>query len=195
MAPRILLLLALALSLGFSACENEYPGETVGTFHVIGFLEENTCGAGVGAVNPLDFFVELRRDEETGEAIWRVPQQPIASGAYSDDDYRFEFHRSAAVYGADQLTGRAGCALDENDLVKVSVVPAQLADGGVPDSGTSAQDGGVSDGAILEGINVIELSPTPGSDCSLATSGPTGVFADLPCRVEYTLRGTPHHPI
>lgn len=194
MAPRIAFFLCLFLSLGFTDCENEYPGETVGTFHVIGFLEENTCGSGVGAVNPLEFYVEVRVDDELGEAIWRIPQQPIATGAHSGNDYRFEFNRTAAVYGADPLTGRAGCALDEHDLVQVSIAQ-EVVDGGVPEDDEGGQDAGVESIGILTGINVIELSPTPGSDCSLATSGPTGVFADLPCRVEYTLRGTPHHPI
>jgi len=188
----LLPLLALFL-VGFDACQMDYPGQTAGTYSVVGILEENTCGAGVGALNPLEFFVELRVDDQ-GQATWRRPQQPMVSGGYANGTFHFERNVTAPVYAADPSTGTGACTLLERDVIDATLHEV-LGDGGVVGDASVFEpvDGGVGD-YELRGTSVIDFSPTSDSDCSRSLVASGGPFAALPCRVRYTLTGTPANP-
>jgi len=190
---RHLLPLVAVFLVGFDACEMDYPGETAGTYAVVGILEENTCGAGVGALNPLEFFVELRV-EDTGEAIWRRPQQPMVSGGYANGAFHFERSVTAPVYAADPDLGTGACTLLEHDVIDATLHPV-LGDGGVAADASvfEPSDGGVPE-YELRGSSVVDFSPTADSDCSRSLVAQGGPFAALPCRVRYTLTGTPAKP-
>lgn len=176
-----------------NGCGVHYPGNTAGTYKVVGSLQENTCGAGVGAMNPLDFFVELRV-EDGGAAIWRRPQQAMVTGTYANGAFHFERDVSAPVYDADPTLGTGACTLLEHDTIDATL-HSTLSDGGVvADAAVFApMDGGVPDYELL-GSNVIEIAPSSDSDCSRSLVSAGGPFDALPCRVRYTLTGTPAKP-
>jgi hypothetical protein len=202
--------IALVL-LGNSPCEPTYPGEPVGSFDVVGRLEANSCGStAVPALDPLTFFVEVRR--EGGQAFWRRPEAPLVSGTVTEaGGYRFRHRSSILAIEADPAQGNAGCRLEQVETVEVTLdgLASSPADGGRDGGGS---DGGGSDGggsgaadasgspgdagpaASLTGVNRVELAPSSGSACGALLGAQGGPFAALPCEVEYALEGTSRPP-
>jgi hypothetical protein len=60
------------------ACLAHQPGTSLGTYAVTGTLGTQTCGAGVGAVDPWKFDMRLSRSGTT--LYWLQPAAPALSG-------------------------------------------------------------------------------------------------------------------
>ncbi len=179
-----------------------WPGEPVGTFHVVGTLEDNTCGTmAVPAQEEVVFSAEIRTDGS--QAFWRRPQAAIIYGAVgADGTFTFRLETQASLTGADPDGGTANCVLSRQEVLAVRVMPSD--DGGVPagdgggpagnGSDAGADDGGAANGdagaaLMLEGTHDITFTPVAGSDCTLATAASGGPFLGLPCALHYQLAG------
>jgi hypothetical protein len=170
-------------------CEARVPGETVGAFDVVGHLEENSCGVGaVPAVDPLAFPVEIR-DDRGRPLWWRRGEIPV-EGRVEEEALVFRRASRARVLASDPTVGFPGCTVVTEETVRVIVEPpgADAPDAAVADAGAS------NESSPLDGTNVAELSPEPGSDCRplLAVFG--GPWQALPCRVSYRLEGSRRRP-
>jgi len=173
-------------AVGVCGCAPRYPGEPVGTFHVVGALVENTCGASaVPAFDPLVFDVEVRADR--GQGFWRRPMLPVVSGTYGRDGaFRFSTVSQAKVLDPIEELGLPGCVVTQTEVVSGQLRElsadggtyadagdaSDLADAGMPDHDASLDDdadaGEIALG--LSGDNTVALSPTPGSACAAATA-------------------------
>lgn len=180
-----------------------HPGQTLGTFQVVGSLDANGCGAAVPALDPIAFEVEVRDDR--GRGIWVRGDGPIQTGVQLPDGaYRFRTGATVPVISAQP--GYRGCNLQQVEMIEVHVTPTTsiaLAgeDGGLqPDAGTAdadaGADGGVPERAMeLSGISEIQYTPTSTSDCSPLPVVNGGPWAALPCTLRYTLFGTGTGPM
>lgn len=198
------------LALAFGCVPTEVPGETAGTFDIVGSLQENTCGAtALPAHDPLVFSAEVRSDGTQG--FWRRPEEASLPGSVLDGEYRFTFRQQLPVLAPDPASGYVGCALIQEETIQAVIDDSlMLDDAGAPiDAGQADADEGDSGGADggadagsddtdplapFGGTDIVTLVPAPGSNCVplLAIAG--GPFLELPCRIEYTLRGTATEP-
>ncbi len=169
------------------SCTLELPGESVGTFQVTGTLTENACGpAAVPALNTIEFPVDIRNRK--GEAIWRRPQAPLASGTTDGKgNYHFDFSTSVVVsWGVPQIQ----CHLDQKETISVHIEGPETT---AADAGTES-DGGINAQQTLEGNHTIDLIPVNALNCPGALAIEGGPFLALPCRLEYDLNGTTRKP-
>jgi hypothetical protein len=194
-------------ALAVCGCEPPvYPGDSLGTFDVVGALEENTCGsAAVPALDPLTFSVELRR--QGALAYWRMTKQPLTTGVVmSSGALRFRTETWIPVLADEPALGYPGCALVQTEEVEVTVDGVETetdagagTDGGVVagDASVRATDGGVVEDVeprTLAGDNVITFAPDPASDCTPLLASLGGPWLALPCAVRYELTGTAEPP-
>lgn len=181
---------AILLAIVALGCAPQYPGEPVGSFEVVGRLEENACGAAIQALDPVTFRVELR--EEQGQAFWRRPDFPVVSGTALDGTYRFRSQARIVVIAADPDPdfGHPGCTVTQSEVVEVILEPVDS------DAGAPTADAGEPEepSMHLEGTHTIDIAPDVGSSCAPATAALGGPFLALPCSVDYTLEGTPSAP-
>lgn len=200
------------LALAFGCLPTEVPGETAGTFEIVGALQENSCGStALPANDPLLFAAEVRVDGS--QAFWRRPDEASLPGTVIDGEYRFTFRQQLPVLAPDPTTGYVGCALIQEETIQAVIddslmfddagAPLDQEDAEMRDAGADADEDAGEDGdagepmpvsASFEGTDVVVLAPAPGSNCVplLAVAG--GPFLELPCSVEYTLRGSVSDP-
>jgi hypothetical protein len=180
------------------ACEpEEPPGELIGTYDIVGHLEDNTCGStAMPAVNPLLFEAQIRDDDGVG--VWIPPKgSAMVLGSISADG-KFSF-RQEIQFEVEQDTepdylsydeidpggGASTCVLTQAEIIQGNVLRHDL-EGPGDAGGMDLPD----DGPELNGTNTIDVSAASGSDCSPSTSAGGGPFLALPCRIYYTLEGT-----
>lgn len=177
-----------------SACTPVYPGESDGDFHLVGELQENSCGeTALPAVDPLVFDVELRSDG-SGQAFWRRPSSPAVSGTVHEGSYHFRFRSAISVYPGDEVAGTVGCALIQDEIIELATRQPDVGDGGVEgggDAGAGADDAGAVGPTLLVGTDEVTLTVAPGYDCSATLGSNGGPFIALPCGVRYSLSGSP----
>lgn len=177
-----------------SACTPHYPGEPVGSFRVVGSLEDNLCGPqAVPATDPVVFSVEIRRDG--AQAWWRRPDAPLVEGVVEPDG-TFRFHGTGrrVVVAPNPDAGVPGCALDQQEELTIRLTGEVGADAGV---GADAAIETLGDAAVgdagarpgLEGRHTIHLTPSAGSNCTPALAAAGGPFLAIPCDVDYALSG------
>lgn len=179
------------LAIALLGCEQPgYPGQSIGSFHVVGALESNACGAAVPALDRIEFDVELRA--ESGAGYWRRVDAPIVTGTYDDEESAFEFRSTIQipVIAPEPDLMVRGCTLEQREEVRGIVEWAVPPDAGAPDPDAGDQPQAL-EAESLAGLSTIAFSPTPGSDCTATTAPAGGPFAALPCLVEYDLDGTP----
>ena len=214
--PHALSLAVLALSAcAASGCEVVYPGTAVGSFDVVGALDENACGAAVPANDPITFAVEIRADG--ARAYLRFFDPPTREGLLeADGTYRFGVSSQFQVIAPDPALGVVGCALEQREVLEARLSDAPTPDGGVIDDGGMVEnddaaaptedaavadggDGGMPDGGmpdlVLDGESEITFTPISGSDCTALLSVYGGPWSTLPCVLRYTLRGTSRAPL
>ena len=192
----------LAVVLAFfvlAACEPVLPGETVGTFDVVGALDANTCGStAVPAIDPLVFMAEIRVD--SNRAFWRRPDVGSRAGVVMPDGtFRFTFGSLVRVQAADPSIGFPGCVLEQREVLDATVTATEsedLPDAGAPDGAAAGDADATTDAPPVElgGTNTIDLAPAAGSDCRALLGANGGPWAALPCGLRYTLRGDPRDP-
>ena len=209
MNARHLVPFAAALSGAVIGCTPQpYPGSPVGTFHIVGEVTSNTCGAGVPVTNPIGIDVEIRGDG-MGTAYWRTTgasaSSLIAGVITPGEVFTFSQAAQTVVQQPNMSLNFVGCTVDQVETLSGSISYPVVADAGVDasDDAGSGDDGGVTatgmDGGVptdagpssLSGTETISFSPTTGYDCSQAFVTLGGPFATLPCQITYTLVGYP----
>lgn len=179
-------------SLALAACEPRWPGESVGSFDVVGTVREHGCGpSAVPVIDPLRFPVELRADRG-GLVYWRRLRAPLVQGTRSaSGEYRFEAIGSVMVIEPSPDEGVVGCALDQHEVIAVEVESADPTD-----AGPTEPDAGAAPAPLrLEGEHRITYTPVAGSDCTPLLAAGGGAFLALPCEVTYELAGTERDPL
>lgn len=185
-------------------CEQEeLPGDPVGTYMIVGSLEENTCGqAALPTRNPLHFEVQIRAFGEAG--MWIVGDPPGFDGVllndgsflFGSESFNTVIEPGAMLSGPEQpedyINGTAGKTEIGCTISIVEQIDGRLNRTALTDAGTNNSLAETGLDAMLDdlaGENRIDMAPMPGSDCSpvLATQG--GPFLALPCFARYTLRG------
>lgn len=142
------------------------PGERLGTFHLTGELQSDTCQAPVLGVTPdWQFDVKLSRDGDT--LYWLNGQEAIA-GALQADGKAFSFESGVDVTLLAARANRPGCVIERRDTASGKL------------------DSAGSDVRAFELRMDFAYAPKPGAECAAALDGEVG-FAALPCRVGYTL--------
>lgn len=186
--------------------EGKHSGVLVGVYAVRGVLALNTCGPmGLPAQNPLSFAVEIREDDGLG--YWYPSKAAQNTGSFnSRGEFSFTVSQTKIVsmglanpvlQPGDFTTGQTDfdirqttCAVSVTETIAGAVSRREAADGGavvaldVADAAVS----GTSDD--LNGSDVIDVSPTSGSDCNADLTAFGGSYQALPCRARYVLTGT-----
>ena len=148
------------------------PGQSLGTFSVVGTLGTNTCGAGLGLTNPWDFQIEM---SENGATLYfaKTDGSGQVSGPISGNSAVLMWTTTVNDDAAD--AGASPC-----DLTLTATFNFDLNSATSPTAFT---------GSVLYGYSV---ATGDGStvDCTdqLASSG--GAYATLPCNATYSLSGT-----
>lgn len=179
---------------------DEEPGES---FTISAGLTSNACAPGLEPIDPLVFTASLRR--EGSVAYWRIGEQPWVTGTLSRaGEFHFTLRTDVEIYPPTRGTdpeldpGTLGCVVSMVETIDgqvVSLTPdAGTSDGSIDDAGQAGDasdggDAGVTETAVLEGVNRIELVPHAGTDCSRALLSAGGAFPTLPCAAVYDLEG------
>jgi len=200
-----------ALALG---CQNDLPGDVVGTFKISVALRQNDCGPSAVYTNDgRKYVVELREGPDLAKqrGYWHVPKTHPLPGALSGDTFRFAYDALVASTPGD--AGPGACALTQGEVLEGRFVRA---DAGSADAGEAAGDAepddagdevgdaerddsgtGSTDAALghdLEATHTLTITPASGTSCASAIA-PTGPFAKLPCTIVYDLTGTARGPL
>jgi hypothetical protein len=176
-----------------AGCTPSVQGDEIGTYRVRMSLVENTCGA--GAIHNQDghsYTVQLRAKD--GQGYWRVGGQKPLLGSYDQGNFSFTFESLVAHSAPD---ASIFCQLMQSDQVS-GVASLESSDAGTADAGADAAtedtDAATAPGSPpphgLTGQHVFMISAVAGTDCTEALT-PIGPFERLPCKVRYTLEGTP----
>ncbi len=175
MFPALIARLALAALAALAAlgCSGNghgaYPGDDLGTYEVVGQLQDAECGEGaLGASDPWTFDIHLSRADR--ELFWLNGREAIA-GRVEADGVSFSFETRVEVTVAPAGKGHAACIVSRADRA----------------SGTLSS----ADTEVLafEGNLGFEYSLVGDSDCSGLVGVPGG-FEKLPCRMSYALSAT-----
>jgi hypothetical protein len=149
------------------------PGDLLGGYHVIGELEQSSCGPGaLGSTDIWEFDVRLSRDAR--DLYWLNGREAIL-GYIAADDVSFRFDTRVATELSPSRPGRPGCS-----IVRVDQASGTLAAAGL--------DVPSFDGRIRFGY----FAATPEVDCSGLVGVPGGLAA-LPCELTYGLDGLRTH--
>jgi hypothetical protein len=186
------------------ACkEGTATGTLVGVYAVRGVLVENSCGTtALPTPSPLEYNVEIREDHGVG--YWVPAKSPQNAGSLTA---RGEFNFSATQSAVLSMT-QAGQQLQPNDFqtlqpdfdlqkktcavtsmrrISGSLQRRNAADGGgVAEIGSA--DAGEDDDLV--GTDIVQISPSAGSDCNSSLSALGGTYLALPCGARYLLTGT-----
>lgn len=149
------------------------PGESLGTFHVIGQLESSTCGPGaLGSTDLWEFDVRLSRD---GNDLYWLNGAEAIPGRIAADGVSFAFDTRVAVEAIAPAKGQPGCTILRNDSANGSL-------------SSSSTDVSSFDGRMRFGY-----MPAAGTDCT-GLVGVEGGFAGLPCEMAYLIEAARSAP-
>jgi hypothetical protein len=192
-----------------SGCKNPTDGTTlVGVYSIKGVLTENSCGqTALPVPNPLEYQVEIR--EQDGIGYWVPTKQAQNIGSLNaQGQFRFALTQTQ-VYGDAMLAppidqpsdffpasngmndpdlqrqNQTACALTLRQTVSGTLQRRNAADGG----GIVELAAGES-GSDLSADNVIDVSPSAGSQCMNALTAFGGTFTSLPCSARYVMEGS-----
>lgn len=180
--------IVLSVSGLLAGCNPDPVGDEIGTYQVTMSLKENTCGP--SALHEQDghrYRVQLRANETRG--YWRLPGQPALEGRFDAGEFVFGFGSVADQSPEDAETF---CQILQEEALTGSVATL-TADGG-SESPASDQDAGAEQVVSAEGLvgeHVFTLRAADGTDCTAALVAAGGGFEMLPCKVRYSLTGTP----
>jgi hypothetical protein len=179
-------------------------GTLVGTYAVQGVLVENSCGqSGLPAAATLKFSVEIR--EDGGVGYWVQGKQGKNSGSLNaQGEFRFSVADTQVLSTMQpvqqpsdfttlqpdfDLQPKRTCAVTTRQTLSGSLRRRQAADGGAVVA-LAASDAAVSSDTDLSAEQLIEVTPTVGSDCNTALAALGGNYLALPCDARYLLTGT-----
>ena len=145
------------------------PGMPLGTFHVVGKLQSNSCGG--TAPDPWEFDVKLSRDKAT--LYWIQGGVPVQGTLDTKAHTTMISQGTTVVRDVDAALGK--CALTRSDLLDTTLTT----DPSDP-NGASA----------FVGTLAYTFGQTDDSDCSDQLTMAGGGFDALPCTARYSITGT-----
>jgi hypothetical protein len=163
------LLVAMVTLAALSACTGKdpfYPGTPLGTFHVVGTLRENSCGAGQAVPDPWEFDIRLARDHQL--LYWIQGGPPVAGTLDAEGHASMHAVSINTVHDANPDAGVGACALERDDALDTTLGPDPT--------------------TTFTGTLVYTFKVADGSDC--ADELTSGSFKALPCSASYNLVGT-----
>jgi hypothetical protein len=145
------------------------PGTPLGTYHVVGKLLANECGA-AGSVDGAppatwEFDVRLSRDQST--LYWVQGGLPVQGQLDAHAHAKMVSSDTRKIHDANPKQGVAYCGITRSDGLDVTMN---------------------SDDAFV-GTLAYSFSASDGSDCTDQLSTAGGAFAALPCTTRYDLSG------
>jgi hypothetical protein len=178
-------------------------GTLVGDYVVRGVLVQNGCGAdALPTPSPLDYNLEIR--EDTGVGYWAPSKQTQITGSLNaQGQFSFSVSQSTVLSQT-----QAGQNLQPNNFMtqqpdfdlqtktcavtSVHTITGSLRRRNAADGGGVAQLGPADAGteADLTADDVVDVSPSAGSDCNSSLMALGGTYLSLPCTVHYVLTGT-----
>ena len=176
-------------------------GDLIGVYSITGSLIDNSCGqAALPTQNPLRFEVEIRSENSVG--YWQIAKRPAKPGELEEDgSFRFKNEQTQLVSRTravrNDLEPQDWSSLDPDfDLktVTCAMKTSELIEGTLERTFSDLLDGGANGNddkkaSDLIGDNVIQIEPTPDSNCSASLAALGGAFANLPCAAHYKLKG------
>lgn len=169
------------------ACNQDLPGEAVGTYRVVMNQSENTCGQrGLLPPDGYEYAVELR--EEAPRGYWHLPRAAPISGTYAAGEFSFTLTRTFDLGDVD--AGTSGCIVLQEERLTGQIEFAGDAGTRTSDGGTRATDAG----SLLHGEHRIGFRADPNGRCA-NVQGPIGVYDKLPCNALYRLEGVERKPL
>jgi hypothetical protein len=177
------------------------PGTHVGTFAIMGTLQDNACGDGFQPDLTIAFNAEFRRTDSV--AYWKMGDRPATSGTIdANGNFRFRSQSLIEAWPPNPANDIVGCRFVQTEtisgrLATVNLSGVDAGDSGTSDAGTGdagRNDAGRSDAGPagtmeLTATNTIDIAPSPGSDCTPALVVAGGPFTSLPCRASFVLDG------
>jgi hypothetical protein len=142
------------------------PGEALGGYHVVGRLQQSTCGPGaLGSTDVWEFDVRLSRDDR--DLYWLNGREAIL-GQIAADGISFIFDTRVAIHLGEARAGRAGCSLSRVDQASGTLSSADL--------------------EVLEFSGQLHFGyiADRDADCSDIV-GVAGGLATLPCEIRYAI--------
>jgi hypothetical protein len=157
------LCLAFLGSLGLMACDTQpsMPGTALGTYSVQAAMHANSCGAQLGAPDPWTFDADLSRDGQL--LYWRQNGQVLDGSIDSGSK------TSIASSQAAQIGSNSQCSMTRTDTLALTL---------------SAE----ATPSITGGLTF--HFDAPASACASLLTSNGGIYAVLPCQVEYTLKAS-----
>lgn len=166
---------AVVFAVGSVACsgpatdEPRSPGDWLGSYAVVGTLEESSCGEGaLGSPDIWKFDVQLSSADF--ELFWMNGREAI-SGQLASDRRTFSFSTAISVALSEARPGLAGCTVRRADRAK----------------GLLSHSG--PDVPAFEADLTFAYAAESTSECGDYVGVPGG-FAMLPCEMNYHLVGT-----
>jgi hypothetical protein len=151
------------------AGDAKIPGDPLGSYHVVGELQDSTCGEGaLGSTPRWEFDVRLSRQDSY--LYWLNGKEAI-SGTIGSDGLSFQFATRIKVQASEAARGRLGCTIWRGDSA----------------AGKFAGQG--TDVPSFTGNLTFAYQPEANSDCS-EWVGVSGGFAGLPCQMTYAMEAT-----
>jgi hypothetical protein len=198
-----LVLSTLALLLGNTPCGGTptVPGTSAGTFAVTETMTANACAGGFDPDPLLRYTTDIRAEGDT--AYWHRGDTPIASGTYTAaGHFHFVSQQDVPAYGPEAGGGPQGCSVRQTETIDGMLSLGAFDAGPSSDAGASSDASSPSDAALdagpdagvhatgFVGTDSIQISITPGSDCSLLFANNGGPFSTLPCTATYDMTAT-----
>ncbi len=179
--PDLCIVLAFGLTLALSSCvqSSSLPGDSLGSYAVVGTLATNTCGSGVGAQNPWNFTAKMSKDDDTLYLDQSDDNDgsEIVSGLVDSTDGTTATLTTAVTTNVD---GNANGVAGPCNLTLSTSFDLVLNDASASQSFTGK--------ATFAYSAATGVSST--TDCTDQLSSSGGKYWTLPCTVQYTVKAT-----
>jgi hypothetical protein len=186
----------VSLLLGNSPCtaNTSLPGTSAGSFAVTETLVSNACAGGFDPDPTLAYTTDIRA--EGNIAYWHRGNTPVTSGTYtSAGHFHFVSQLDVPAYGVDAGMG-PGCTVRQTETID-GMLALGASDAGVSSDASNPNDASIDGGPDagvhstgFTGTHTVQISITPGSDCSLLFAPNGGPFSTLPCLTSFDMSAT-----
>jgi hypothetical protein len=173
---RLLVIMARGAIAAFAiACSpaSPLPGTPLGTYNVVGTLESNTCGTGLGAPNPWTFTVQMSEDATV--FYWELSGGSEVSGTMSSATQADITSIQTANVDAPDAGLEGPCNLQGSTAIDLTLAT----------SSPPATFGGTITYTFAAAAGVSSTN-----DCTDQLSASGGSYDTLPCTAVYSLAGT-----
>ena len=162
-----------ALAVGGVGCTGKdpyNPGTPLGTYHVVGKLLANECGA-AGATDgapPATWEFDVRLSRDRSALYWVQGGLPVQGQLDAHAHAKMASTGTQKIHDANPKQGIAYCGITRTDALDVTMTSDE----------------------VFTGTLEYDFAASDGSDCSDQVASAGGSFAALPCATRYDLSGS-----